>query len=375
MRSKRFLLWSLLFLILTLCFASAQDNIFLNETMDLLNGIDTSTWQQQVPQLDVQALLERFASGDFTVDSGMLMELIKASVLQEAAYCLPALIRVMVISLILSILVALRGAFNSDDTARLCELIAFLAAAIPLGLDFMGLVDKGEAAISNMSAIAQSVLPTMIALLASIGAGVSAAAMEPIVLTAGSFIAGFLQNVVLHILRLLAVMVIVNSITDEGRFTRLIKLMKTVINWSLGTCFTVFLGLLAVKGLTGGVFDSVALRAAKYTVDNLVPVVGGLFKDSVETLAGCSLIVKNAVGLTGLLSLLAALLAPGISILVVVTGYKLCAAVMEPMGQSKILIALDDFASVLTTLFVTLLTVAAIFFVFVTVLMMIGTTF
>lgn len=350
-------------------------SIFAQQSLELVEGLDTQSWQQQVSGIDVDATLKRFASGDFSIDGQLLLAMVKEAVFGEVAYCLPALLRVMVISLLLTVLVAFRGAFGSDDTARLVEMIAYLAAAIPLAVDFMALVAKGEQAIGAMVTVAQNVLPSMIALLASVGAGVTVTAMQPVVLTAGSFIASFLQGVVLQVLRFCAMLVLVNSISPNERFTRLIKLMKTFVSWTLGTCFTAFLGVLAVKGIGGGAFDSVAIRAAKYAVDNLVPVVGGLFKDSLETLAGCSMIVKNAIGLTGMLSLVAALLAPGISILVVIIGYRLCAALMEPLGQTQLLSVLDNLASVLTTLLVTLLTVAAIFFVFVTVLMMIGTGF
>jgi stage III sporulation protein AE len=371
---KALLCLLLLCLCLGLSFA-AEESPLLPGALDLIEGIDLGPWQQQTPGLDIKALLLRFASGDFAMEDGFAGGLLRESALKELANCLPKLLRVTVVALILSLLTTFRAAFQSDDTARLCEMIAYLTAAVPLGFDFMALVDQGQATINTMNAIAKNVLPTMISLLASIGAGVSAAAIEPLVLVAGSFIADFLRGVLLFALRLMAVLVIVNSLTEDGRFSKLLKLARTFIGWTLGTCFTSFLGLLAMKGMGGGVFDSVALRATKYAVDSLVPVVGGLFKDSVETLAGCSMIVKNAVGLTGMLSLCAALLAPGVSILVVVAEYRLCAAILQPLGNTRLLQALDDFASVLTLLFITLLTVAAIFFVFLATLMMIGSAF
>ena len=43
-------------------------------------------------------------------------------------------------------------------------------------------------------------------------------------------------------------------------------------------------------------------------MDNFVPIVGGMFSDTVDTLVGCSLVVHNAVGVLGLVLLLSALL-------------------------------------------------------------------
>ena len=118
--------------------------------------------------------------------------------------------------------------------------------------------------------------------------------------------------------------------------------------------------------------DSVAVRTAKYTVDNLVPVVGGLFKDSVDTLVGCALVVKNAIGLAGLLSLLLCLLSPAASVLTVLLGYRLCAALLQPLGENRLLGALNGFAATLSTLLLCMLVALAVFFVFVTVPMSSG---
>lgn len=114
------------------------------------------------------------------------------------------------------------------------------------------------------------------------------------------------------------------------------------------------------------------MRTAKYTVDNLVPVVGGLFKDSVDTLVGCALVVKNAIGLAGLLSLLLCLLSPAASVLTVLLGYRLCAALLQPLGENRLLGALNGFAATLSTLLLCMLVALAVFFVFVTVLMSSG---
>ncbi len=59
--------------------------------------------------------------------------------------------------------------------------------------------------------------------------------------------------------------------------------------------------------MTSASIDGVAIRAAKYAVDNFVPVVGGMFSDTMDTLVGCTLIVKNALGVAAVLVLIGAL--------------------------------------------------------------------
>lgn len=357
----------LLALLPTACLAAGDA-----QTQSLLEALDLGAWQAQAPELPLRELLERFSSGDFSIDLDGLRDAAVQSLLQEVRFSLPLLLRVCALSLLMSVLSRLRLSLVGEDVARVCELVLFLCATLPLAVDFMRLVAKGEACIGALNGIAQSVLPTMLALLAALGGGSTVTAMQPMVLGAGALSTSLLQNLLLPLVRMTAVLVLVSAMTGENRFSNLVACLRSLCHWALGACFTAFLGLLTVKGLAAGAVDSVAVRTAKYTVDNLVPVVGGLFKDSVDTLVGCALVVKNAIGLAGLLSLLLCLLSPAASVLTVLLGYRLCAALLQPLGENRLLGALNGFAATLSTLLLCMLVALAVFFVFVTVLMSSG---
>src|SRR5690606_42087626 len=64
----------------------------------------------------------------------------------------------------------------------------------------------------------------------------------------------------------------------------------------LGLGFTVFLGVMVIRGAIAPVADGVALRAAKFLAGTFIPVVGGMMADAVEVVVGGSLLVKNALG-------------------------------------------------------------------------------
>ena len=45
------------------------------------------------------------------------------------------------------------------------------------------------------------------------------------------------------------------------------------------------------------------MRTAKFLSGTFIPVVGGMFADAVEVVIGSALILKNAVGLLGVLAI------------------------------------------------------------------------
>lgn len=91
----------------------------------------------------------------------------------------------------------------------------------------------------------------MLALLAALGGGSTVTAMQPMVLSAGALSTSLLQNLLLPLVRMTAVLVLVSAMTGENRFSNLGRLPSQPLPLALGACFTAFLGLLTVKGLAG----------------------------------------------------------------------------------------------------------------------------
>lgn len=89
---------------------------------------------------------------------------------------------------------------------------------------------------------------------------------------------------------------------------------------------------MTIQGMTAATIDGVSIRTAKFAVDSFIPVVGGFLSDAVETIVGCSLLIKNAVGAFGLISLFSIIAFPALKVISLVLIYKVCAAVIEPVA-------------------------------------------
>ena len=117
-----------------------------------------------------------------------------------------------------------------------------------------------------------------------------------------------------------------------------------------------------MQGVCSASIDGVAIRAAKYAVDNFVPVVGGMFSDTMDTLVGCTLIVKNALGVAAMLVLAATLMSPLLRTLAVVAVLKLSAAILEPVADGEIVRAIGDFSGTIVLFLITMLCVGTMYF-------------
>jgi stage III sporulation protein AE len=165
---------------------------------------------------------------------------------------------------------------------------------------------------------------------------------------------------------------LVSKISSRYQVTQLAGFLKSTAVWIMGVFFTIFLGVVSVQGAAGAVADGVSMKTAKYVSSNFVPVVGKLFSDAADTVVGASLIVKNALGITGagVLLLLAAF--PAIKILSLAIVYNVGAAIMQPLGDSPIIGCLSTIGKSLILVFAALATVGFMFFLAVTVIIAAG---
>jgi stage III sporulation protein AE len=166
-----------------------------------------------------------------------------------------------------------------------------------------------------------------------------------------------------------AALVLVDNIAMEQRLSPVVGLLKSLCKWTLGAVMTILTAIISIQGASLAGYDGISIRTAKYTVDAMVPVVGGMLSDLAEVLVAGSALVKNAVGSLGLITLLALVAQPLLQVAAFLLVLRLAGAMAAPLGAQRISRALDDCAGVAVLWLVALIVMAAFLFllVFITV--------
>ncbi len=71
----------------------------------------------------------------------------------------------------------------------------------------------------------------------------------------------------------------------------------------------------SVEGSLSSTVDGITAKTTKAAVSNFIPVVGKILGDAVDTVMGCSNILKNAVGIVGVVVVIAICVGPIIKLL------------------------------------------------------------
>ena len=329
----------------------------------VIQGLDTAALEAALSQGDpfaatggFRATLMAIARGELSLDFQQVMSLLAGRFLAAAQSSGWRLTRLMAPAMVWSLLRHLTG--RSGESGKT---VCLLLVCVFLTQDLSDHIVLCRQSVARMSEGMQGLFPLLLTMMAAVGGSAGSALMQPAVVASASAITGVIERVTLPLATAAAMLTMLCRLGEGIRLNRLSELAQQAANWTLGVCFTVFIGVLTTRSVTAAALDGVTLRTAKYAMSNMIPVVGGLFADTVDTLIGSSMLVQGALGVTGLMMIAAWTIGPLCQTLAAAMMYKLAAALMQPVSDGELGGCIHDFSKVLMLLFIIQLCTAAMF--------------
>lgn len=329
----------LVLFLITLCAgALAEDNVD-----KVLDGMDLTQLEQAAPEMDVHGMIRSLARGESVLDVDELPAMAKDALLEElraARDLLAALVAPVILSAVFRHVAG--GGRASQAVGQVC----YLVCAIALVRRFFAMSAQAGALIGRIAALSDAVFPIITTLLTLMGAGNAAGLTTPMAALAGNLFADVLQGVLLKLCMVAAVVAAVGNLSPGLRLGKLLAVLKSLVNWATGILMTAFLGIVAMKNLLAGGYDSAAVRTARYAVDNLLPVIGGEVANTMDALVSSVLLVKNAAGVTGIVLLLSMCARPILGLFAMMMALRLASAAIEPVADEPLVRLTDGFSQV-----------------------------
>ena len=181
-----------------------------------------------------------------------------------------------------------------------------------------------------------------------------------------TFIGNFINMIIIPFVLISTALAIVSKVSERIQLDKLSKFFNSAVIWVLGIVLTIFVGLASVEGSLSSTVDGVTAKTTKAAVSNFIPVVGKILGDAVETVIGCGAILKNAVGIIGVIVVISICMAPIIKLAILMGLYYLCAAVCQPIADGKIIKLLDQMGDTFKILFAILCSISIMLIIGVT---------
>lgn len=300
--------------------------------------IDYSELQKTVEHLlpgdfpvSFEELVNRMVSGEME-SMGELIREIGKWLLSSVTFPVEHGVRLLFLILFSALFSNLSKAFSREGTSHIGFLCVYLLMAVHAASGFAASLSTTGEGMENLCGFVGVLLPMYCISIVVVTGSVTAAGYYQ----GTAFLLGFFELLTRYCLIPLAQVYLMLSFAScmqkRPVFKRLLELIVSLFSWIRKTLLGVALAFGAVQGILAPAIDGLK-RTAVVQSASVIPGIGDLIGGAWETVMGAGVVLKNSIGLVGILFLLLVIAVPLVKLVLHYLVYRVLAAVTEPVAQ------------------------------------------
>lgn len=361
---------------------SATDNMTQDE---IIEEIETSV-SNQLDNLDFSALekilnsltgsadkifggtsflekIKQIINGEIADNSSSIWEAIASIFLDNLLGFLPIVSAIVAVAILGGMLQGLKPSTNGKSISNVIHFVTYGVIVVLLLTIVAKMITLTSGTINSIKAQMDAIFPLLLTLLTAVGGTVSVSVYQPAMALLTGTILNFFTYLLLPIFIFSTVFSVISNLSNTIKLDKFTSFFNSTYKWLTGLVFTVFTAFLSIQGITAGSIDGVSIRTAKYAIKSYVPILGSYISDGMSLILASSTLIKNAVGATGLLLLVATIISPLMQLIMFMLVLKLIAGIVEPLGNSQIANFVSSLSKSMTLLIALIIGVAFIYFI------------
>lgn len=290
-------------------FASADQFSFLQAVKSLMTG--------QIP-LNIEEL------------TALVQELFLGEISQQKKMALG----IFLIVLASAVFASFVKVFENSQIADISFYMMYLLIAALLVKSFGSMNLLVEQTCLDLNRFMNILLPSYLVTIVLSAGSVSALGFYEITVVSMNLVQVLLVKLILPAIHFYLILLILNQMGKEDYFSSMAELVELCVGWILKSLLGIILGLQAVQCLVAPSVDALK-TSSMHRLAKLVPGVGTALDAAAETVAGSAVVIKNAVGIAGMLMLAMICLTPLVKLLVCILIFRLLCALIQPFCEKR----------------------------------------
>lgn len=305
--------------------------------------VETDELLSELPQ-QAQAYLGDL--GDAQEFSGTLREILSGAFV-EARTAVGGAAALAGGALAIVLLCAVMDTMSHGAQFDAVTLVGALGIACLCAVSVRSMVSVAAETIQTISDYSAFLLPALSAATVAAGGVRAGPAIYAATLLGTQLLLRLMTKLLLPLVSLFLALATAQAAMEHPLLEKLKELIGSVISGCLKVVLTLFTGYLSVTHLVTGAADAAKIKAMKLAVGGAVPVVGSILSDASETVLVSAGILRNSIGVFGMLAILAVCCAPFLRIGAQYLILKLTAALSGTVGKKQHTTLLSDLATAL----------------------------
>ena len=300
-------------------------------------------------------------NGDISVDSSSLFSYFLDVFFNEIMGFLPCICTIIAIAVLFSIISGI-----SNDKKGMHDMVHFVCygAIVAIVIGAIGtIIAITVSTLTSIKTQMEIIFPILLTLLTGIGGVSSVSIYQPAMAVLSTSIVSIFINFLLPIFVFKLVFNIVSNLSNGIKLKQFGNFFGSAFKWVMGIVLTIFSAVLSIQGIMAGSIDGVSIKTAKFTIKSSVPLIGGFLSDGVGLIMVSGGLIKNAVGVCGLILMVSTIAIPVLKIIIFSFFMKFLAGVLEPIADSRISGFIGEVSKSVSLLIALILGVAFMYFV------------
>lgn len=339
------------------------DSVDFGDAEDVLEGLSEEA-KQIFQSTSFLGKLEQILAGDFDQGFSYFFQAVLNTFFSEVLKFLPLLAIVVMIALLSSIIGSFRSKNSEESVGKIVNFVSFLMIVVIVMGVVIGFLTSAKEMLLSIQSQMNAIFPILLTFLTAVGGTVSVGIFQPSMAILSNVVVQVFVMVIMPLFVFLFVLNVVGNLSPNTKLEKMSHFLSSLLKWGAGICFALFLGILGIQGIVAGSFDSVSIKATKFAVKSYVPIIGGYLSDGFNVVLASSVLIKNVVGIGGILLLCSSILLPVVMMIACSLMLKFASAILEPLGVSSTISSfLSQTSKTLSLLVMLVLGVAFAYFV------------
>ena len=298
--------------------------------------------------IDMSELMNNAIQGN--VDNNVLIKKVIKLFGTEVRSSVKTLISILVIIVIHSVLKAISDSLENNNISEIIYYVQYILIVTVIMSNFNSIIQTVKETSQNLVAFMNMLVPILITLMVYTGSITTSGILEPFILFMINFVGNIIQSILIPLMLIITVFSIISKISNKIQIDKISSFLKSSVIWFLGIILTVFVGVISLEGTLSSSVDGITAKTTKAAVSTIIPVVGKILGDAVDTVLGCGLVLKNAVGIVGVIVIIGICIVPIIKLGVITIAYNLSASIIQPIADEKIVKLLSEMGGIFKVL-------------------------
>ena len=279
-------------------------------------------------------MVTKLISGELDFSLGVIKEFVWNQFAFELSNSKSGLIHILLLVIVAAIFANFSSVFKSKQVSEIGFSMMYMFLLTVCLSNFHILVQSVAENLQKLMSFMEVLGPVYFLAVGMARGSMTSVAFYQLILVLIFLVELLILNFLLPAVKIYFIVKIIGEFSPEIPLSRFAEFLETIVNWSLKTLTASIIGINVIQGLLMPAIDSVK-RSVLLKSGEAIPMIGDLIGGSTEIVLGTAVLIKNGIGIVGMIICLIVCLPPLIQMGVTALMYQLVSAVAQPISDKR----------------------------------------